>query len=348
MHRRAVVFSESNLGPETLETALAFQSLGTALYRQQRYDEAEELQERALVIRRAVQGSTHPDVGGSLTDLANIALARGELEDAERLYVEALDIRAADSSLSARANAARTLNNLGALYVELDDFENSRTHYERAIAIRESIYGPDHPSLANSVGGLAVSYEQLGLLEEAEAAHLRALELRLASLGEIHPNVGISYHSIAEFLRRQDREREALDYARRALATRLELFGPEHALVGSSTRLMGRLHRDLGEYEAALPYLERGLEMRVAASPGTLAEASSSFDLGLNLFRLGRYAEAEPLVARNVALREELEGMESRTLIGTLRLLGDILIAQGREAEGRVHRDRAEAISAAG
>jgi len=49
---------------------------------------------------------------------------------------------------------------------------------ERALAIREAAYGPDHPEVARTLGNLGGVLRQLGALSEAQACEQRAQAIR--------------------------------------------------------------------------------------------------------------------------------------------------------------------------
>ena len=63
------------------------------LYRRQgKYEQAEELYQRALAIREKVLGSDHPDTATTLHNLAYLYQDQGKYEQAEALYQRALAI----------------------------------------------------------------------------------------------------------------------------------------------------------------------------------------------------------------------------------------------------------------
>ncbi|MDZ7720222.1 MAG: tetratricopeptide repeat protein [Balneolaceae bacterium] len=65
----------------------------TDVKRRKMYDEAEKYYREALDIRLQLVGEEHPDVAYSLVHLGNLLRAKGEYEEAEKLLLEALEMR---------------------------------------------------------------------------------------------------------------------------------------------------------------------------------------------------------------------------------------------------------------
>src|SRR4051794_38319366 len=64
-----------------------------ALYKSQgKYDDAESLYKRALVIREEMLGPMHPDTEASLNNLTALYKSQGKYDDAELLYKRVLAI----------------------------------------------------------------------------------------------------------------------------------------------------------------------------------------------------------------------------------------------------------------
>jgi len=72
--------------------ALIANNLGVAYTDHRDYAKAEDVHLRALQIRESAFGSSHPDVGQSMANLAVVYHARGLHAKAERFYKAALEI----------------------------------------------------------------------------------------------------------------------------------------------------------------------------------------------------------------------------------------------------------------
>jgi tetratricopeptide (TPR) repeat protein len=71
----------------------------------------------------------------------------------------------------------------------LGDLAGARAAYERALAIDERAFGPDHPNVATDVNNLGSVLQDLGDLAGARAAFERALRILEKFLPPEHPYI---------------------------------------------------------------------------------------------------------------------------------------------------------------
>src|SRR5207244_10863209 len=88
-------------------------NLGAIPLQQEHYEEAEQIYARALAIRRAALGETHPDVAASWTALGSAQRGRRAFDAAKQSYEHALAIWKTFGDTD--PNVAAALNNLGML-----------------------------------------------------------------------------------------------------------------------------------------------------------------------------------------------------------------------------------------
>jgi tetratricopeptide (TPR) repeat protein len=91
---------------------------------------------------------------------------------------------------------ALSLNNLASLYYAQGRYADAETLYTRSLAIREKVYGPDHPDVALSLNNLAELYRVQGRYPEAEPLYKRSLAIREKALGPDHPDVAQSLNNL--------------------------------------------------------------------------------------------------------------------------------------------------------
>jgi Tfp pilus assembly protein PilF len=70
----------------------------------------------------------------------------------------------------------------------MGQFEKAEPVYQRALAIREKAYGPEHPKVVESINSLAELYQSIGDTAKAEPLHQRALAIRKKVFGPDHPD----------------------------------------------------------------------------------------------------------------------------------------------------------------
>ncbi len=98
----------------------------------------------ALQLRRELLGDRHPDVAGSLNNLATLYRNQGRYEEAEPLYREALQL-CRELLGDRHPYVAGSLNNLATLYRNQGRYEEAEPMYLQALKIVFSSFGENHP-----------------------------------------------------------------------------------------------------------------------------------------------------------------------------------------------------------
>jgi tetratricopeptide (TPR) repeat protein len=125
-----------------------------------------------------------------------------------------------------------------------------------------------------------------------------------------------------------------------ALETRRRLFGDDHPAVASAlANLCGAVHYTKG-VEAEVELLRGALEIQERRLvPGHYETARSRGALGVALLRLGRHAEADPLISQAIAELDDKPPGRAVRASGLRRHLAESLMQQERfaEAEAVLH-----------
>ena len=83
---------------------------------------------------------------------------------------------------------ARDVNNMSMVLKDLGDLDGARKALQRALAIDEKAFGPDHPDVAIDVNNLSLVLKDLGDLDGARKAFERSLTIFEKVLGPDHPH----------------------------------------------------------------------------------------------------------------------------------------------------------------
>jgi formylglycine-generating enzyme len=83
---------------------------------------------------------------------------------------------------------AATLNNLGALYQEMNEYDKALALLQQALEVKQRILPGAHPEIATSLYNLAELYRDQQKHAEAEPLYRQSLEIYEKQLGEAHPN----------------------------------------------------------------------------------------------------------------------------------------------------------------
>ena len=208
--------------------------------------------------------------------------------------------------------------------------------FERALAIREKVLGPEHPDTAKSLNNLALLLQAQGELAAARPLHERALAIREKVLGPEHPDTAMSLNNLAVLLQAQGELAAARPLFERALAIREKVLGPEHPDTAKSLNNLAGLLQAQGELAAARPLFERALAIHEKVlGPEHPNTATSLNNLAALLQAQGELAAARPLFERALAIREKVLGPEHPRTATSLNNLAGLLQAQGELAAAR-------------
>jgi tetratricopeptide (TPR) repeat protein len=119
------------------------------------------------------------------------------------------------------------------------DYAGAQPLFERALAIHEKAFGPQHPGTAWSLTHLAVVLQAQADYWRARPLCERALAIREKALGSDHPDTGTTLHLLAQLLRDQSDLAGARPLCERALAIREKALGPNHPHTAWSPQTRG-------------------------------------------------------------------------------------------------------------
>jgi tetratricopeptide (TPR) repeat protein len=157
--------------------------------------------------------------------------------------------------------AAQLLNTAASYLYDHAFYRQAESLYQRALAIREKVLGPEHPATAESLNSLAILYRTWGRYEQAEPLYQRALAIREKVLGPEHPNTATSLNNLALLYNNQGKYEQAEPLYLRALAIRERVKGPEHPDTAINLYNLADLYRKQGRYEQARPLYRRALSI---------------------------------------------------------------------------------------
>ena len=110
----------------------------------------------------------------------------------------------------------------------------------QALAIREPVYGPNHPSVASTLNELARIAQQQGRLDEAEADYRRMVEIYQRVYDDKHYLIGVALSNLGGVYTERKQYRDAEQVFRDALAMYAETLPADHPYVGIARIRLGR------------------------------------------------------------------------------------------------------------
>jgi serine/threonine protein kinase len=234
IHRR--VFGDSS--EQTLE---AKNGLADAFVITGRSDRAEPLLREIVTDMRRIYGPRHFTTAIALNNLGNALSDFDEkLEEAERVYAEAIALERASAG-ERHPEVGTALNNIGALYLRMENWEKARNALAQAADIRGATFGPHHPDTATAQVGQARALTKLNQFSQAERLLRTAVETFTAELGADHwrtANAERHLGSVLTYTGRYDEAGQVLAAAEKKLSAAL---GPEHFRTVSTRAALAEL-----------------------------------------------------------------------------------------------------------
>lgn len=219
----------------------------------------------------------------------------------------------------AHPDLARSLLNLGNVYLLRGVFDRARPLYERSLAIREAALGPDHADVGATLNNLANLERVTGRLDVALALFERALAVRTRALGPTHPDVGATLNNLGIVLMLTG----DLESARRRFVRAVELgessTPPNRTLVLQAQVNIGIVSRELADYAASRRAYERALSLcEEVYGPGHPEIAQLLNNLGVLHEQMGDFEEARERHRQALAIRETAWGADHREVAESL------------------------------
>jgi tetratricopeptide (TPR) repeat protein len=278
------------------------------LSEQGRYAEAAAVLES---IRADAERADRRDFAAILNNLGTFYWNLGRLRDAERTYEQSFGIRVSLKDEYSIA-AARTLNNLGLVYADLNYLARAESVLLRAADLHQSI-GGDNPGLGQVWINLGKTYQAESRFNEAETMFRRSIDLLERERSPSH-ELAKGLNNLGVLLRSQGRYEEAESRLRRALELWREELGEKHPLVASGFNNLGVLYTSQGRLGQADEYLAAAIRIGSQVLPaGHPNLALYQISYATLLRKLDRKKEARQLetsarLARDKYMRENFLG----------------------------------------
>lgn len=295
--REAVARYHAEGRAAALPALTAVVALGQALEGQGAYDEAIDIMRGAVAdLRRLAPGG--PELSGALSAMSTTHFYAGDLDAADSLTLEAMDI---DRALHGEGHPtlADGLINLAAAEVQRGRYVEAEPLFRDALQIFEQYHGRNHPETASALRMLGNDLLFQGRLDEAGPLLERALIIQEEALAPDHPRLANTLNDLAYVWLESGRSAEAIDNYRRIVDIYRTANGERHYFVAIGLSNLANALSEAGRLSEAEDVFEDVIA-RFVESRGDdhLDTGIARIKLGRVLVRQGRFDEAElPLVA---------------------------------------------------
>lgn len=303
-------------------------------------EQAKELLDRAAA-RLDRELEDQPTLRARLrSSLGEIYQRRAEFAAARRLLDLAVSAQETGGSPD---DLALTLYRRGTL--DLEEREQGREDLERALALRERHFGPDHPETIRVVDRLGVLASRQGHSEEAETHFRRALAANRRHYGRDHIETARMLTNLAGVHYSRDQFAEALRLEREAQSIFDQALAPDDIRRVNNLEALGLTLHDMNRPAEALPLLESARLHVVQRFGATHPRVAATLNrLALVELALGHLSRADSLARAALTIREATVDPANPVLAHSLQTLAEIALADHRPADALPLLDRATTL----
>ena len=294
------------------------------------YPEAQKQIERAIELRRRVQGENHPDTLAASRGLAVLYRNQGKAAEAEALLIKVLDVQRRVLGED-HPGTLETTYALAILYDDQEKFAQAEPLLTKALDGQRRTLGERHPSTALTMNKLAEVYKEEGKFAPAESLHTRALDIQRSVLGQEHPNTLYTTNSLASLYEDEGKYAQAERLYMSTLEVQRRLLGEEHIDTLETRSNLGNLYRIEGKYAQAESLLTRTLEIQRRVLGEEHVDTMSALNNLAAVYQAqGKYAQAEPINTKILEIDRRMLGEENPV---TARSMNNLAVLYGKEGK---------------
>lgn len=277
------------------------------------------------------------------TEAAAYLAERAQYKQAENLLLIALVGR--EQILSANhPDTARTLNDLGLLYLNWGKYQKAKPLLEDALKMRQIILGEEHPDVAQSFYNLASLCRMMGDYTNAEPLYHHALHIREATLEGDDPLIARSYYGLARLYLSLEKHDEAEKLCKKALDIQ-EKYSENHPRTVSTLNVLAKIYQKQNKLDLAEEMNKRALRIRESISGEEHPQVAIIVNSLIEIYHTeGKYQEAEPLIDKSFKIQEEALGLEHPYMAYSFSNRAENCYLQGDYVQAELYYNKALTI----
>lgn len=229
---------------------------------------------------------------------------------------------------NSKAQQGSLLNNVGALFRHIGEYDRCLTIGEEALRTNVSVHGRDNSHTARSLEIIGGALYFRGDKFEAMRMHEEALAIRENVLGRYHEDTASSIEWIAFILNDDGEKEEAMKMHANAQAIREKVLGREHEKTASSLNFMATMLQEKGEKQEALKLYKEALEIEEIVlgreHRDTVATISS---IASTLYENGELEESLKMFREASQIEEKVYGGNHPQTVNTHEWIAEISYA---------------------
>lgn len=295
-------------------------------------DDAIERAKVELLRLKQTLGHQNAAVADAFVRLADLFCRKGMLNEMEPLLFEALKIR--EFVCGERHVLVSTdLKNIARLYYLMNRFALAEYFLDRALNIRETALGADHPQVADLCELKAVLLRRTMRMEEAEVLEARVVETRSrhGNRWEKLKEVGVKAIESKNW-----REAKQIWFAAMEAAKN---FRDDDPRLINTLESLSEVYWNLEKYDEAEPICSRLLRIaQTCLGANHMDVANAASNLAMVCEAQEKYAEASMLIGQALAIKENILGTDNPDVIATQEMLQQVRKMAQKQVESKLER----------
>jgi len=203
---------------------------------------------KSLVMRVELHGEAHPAVGDVYDMMGFVEAKNGELNAALRRLNDALKVRKA---LGDHVKEADTLNNIGNLHRERNEYQLAMQRYQECLNIRTSEIGRNDERVADVLMALGNVRSDMGNHEDALSHYREALQILISTKGPYDRSVASTFQKAGMVQFRAGNLGSGLSFLQKSVELYRECGGEYKSELINPLFIIGNILNTLGKEEEA-------------------------------------------------------------------------------------------------
>jgi len=341
---RAAAQLDDDLEEEFQVRADFMTTIGKVYIHLGQYEAAQNILQKALDIQKAHLEPNHLDLVPTLQALGQVHLKAWQCEKARACLEQAVTLQTANPR-TPPLDLAKTNMLRAQAYSNLSRFSEAEVLAKEVLQLREKVFGPDHPKVAEILETLSIILVMQGRKKESETMIRRDIAIREEVYGKDHPELLASLHNLAMHCKKVCDFDQAEALLKRRVKIMENTYRPDHPDLAAAYSELATNYASLRRFEEAEPFYAKAVAIaEKSLKPDDFVYALYLRNWGFALGGLKQLDRAESLIRKGLAIGEKAMGETSPWVGNSRDHLGRVLHQKGQLEEAAHQFKKALAI----
>ena len=229
-------------------------------------------------------------------------------------------------------DVAKAYNNIGCVYYAQGNMQKALECHEKALKIREQIYGTAHEDIGMTYYNIGNIYKDQGNYTTALDFYLNALKIQGNLSCNRTSNTATIYSGLGNVYNLQGEYTKALDCHMKSLEIREAVLCENHPDIASAYNNIANVYNSMGENKKALEFYLKSLaieELVLGLDHPNVADSYNN--IGTSYYSQRKYAEALDYLKKALALRKRFFTQNHPDIAMSYNNLGAVYYSMGEK-----------------